>query len=639
MDFFSAQDQARRNTGRLILLFTLAVVSLIVMANLLVLVVFGYLQSQAPVSASELQSLDWQVFVVVGCGVLVVIGLGSLYKIMALSGGGASIAEMMGGQLIVDGTGDSDRQKILNVVEEMAIASGSPVPPVYLLDEEGINAFAAGYAPGDAVIGVTRGAINKLSRDELQGVVAHEFSHILNGDMRLNIKLIGILHGILLLGLIGYHILRASAFSRSSGKGGGGALAFGLGLVGIGFAGTFFGNLIKAAVSRQREFLADASAVQFTRNPDGIGGALQRIGADSVGSVLENTASAEISHALFSQGFTSFFGGLFATHPPLAERIKKISPDWDGKFEIAKSSSRQRPAVAGQVREGGGQQQSAAMLAGMAAATGREAAFAHIGRPSEAHLGYARELIDELPGVLRRAVREPFVARAVIYCLVLDDDEYMCRRQLDHLAKVADTGVYDETNRLMSMVRGLKTEFRLPLVDMALPALRQLSKSQYALFKENLKVLIEADGKLGLFEWTLQKIVNHHLDEAFGVKSRTARKSTTLQRSRQACSVLLSLLIYANRHEGLTEQEVFGGAGQELGGLEVQLLDRGMLSFSRLDKAIDELAGLKPLAKSKLVKACAACVMADKKITPVEAELLRTIADTLECPMPPLVVG
>jgi Zn-dependent protease with chaperone function len=637
MDFFSAQDTARQNTGRLVIFFAMAVVSLIIMTNLLVMAVFGYLDSQNRGAGAPLGRMDWEVFGVVTLGVLLVVGLGSLYKIMALSGGGTRIAEMMGGQLIVEGTGDPDRQKILNVVQEMAIASGSPVPPVYLLNEEGINAFAAGYTPGDAVIGVTKGAIHKLSRDELQGVIAHEFSHILNGDMRLNIKLIGILHGILLLGLIGYHLLRGSMYSRSSKKGGGGAVAFGLGLVVIGFVGTFFGNLIKAAVSRQREFLADASAVQFTRNPDGIGGALQRIGADSIGSVLENPASAEISHALFSQGFTSFFGGLFATHPPLAVRIKKIRPDWDGKFEISKNVS-PRPTAADSSAQGGtGPFRSGPMLAGMSGAIGREAALSQIGNPSKAHLDYARKLISELPAGLRRGLREPYVARAVIYCLVLDDDEYMCRRQLDHLARVADTGVYDETIRLRNIVRNLKIENRLPLIDMALPTLRQLSKSQYALFKENLKVLIEADGRLSLFEWTLQKIVCHHLDQAFAGKSGAARKSTTLPQSRQACAILLSLLVYSNHHDGLTEPEVFAVAARELAGVEVQLLDRGKLAFKRLDGAVDELAGLAPMEKAKLLKACAACVLADKKIEPIEAELLRAIADTLDCPMPPLL--
>lgn len=638
MDFFSAQDAARKNTGRLVVFFAMAVISLIVMTNLLVMVVFGFLDSNSQMGGAAVGAIDWGVFGAVSVGVLMVIGLGSLYKIMALSGGGNRIAEMLGGQLIVDGAGDPDKQKILNVVEEMAIASGSPVPPVYLLNEEGINAFAAGYSTSDAVIGVTRGAIKKLSRDELQGVIAHEFSHIHNGDMRLNIKLIGILHGILLLGLIGYHILRGSAYSRSSKKGGGGALAFGLGLVVIGFAGTFFGNLIKAAVSRQREFLADASAVQFTRNPAGIGGALQKIGADSIGSVLQNTNSAEISHALFSQGFTSFFGGLFATHPPLDERIRKIIPAWDGKFEGAKKRSFAKSADPGSSANSvAGQKRTATMLAGMTAVMGRESAMNNIGAPTTAHLGYAREILAEMPQTLRRGVHEPFVARAIIYCLVLDKDEYMCRLQFKHLAKVADTGVYDEAVRLRNLVANLKPEWRLPLVDMALPALRQLSAGQYALFRDNLRALIEIDGKLSIFEWTLQKIVCHHLDRVFGGQSGSALKKTTLEESRQACAILMSLLVYSNRHDGMTGQQVFDLAKRELDGLEVELVDPGQLAFKRLDGAIDELAGLAPSAKEKLIKACAACVMADKKVAAIEAELLRAIADTLDCPMPPLV--
>ncbi len=631
MDFFRAQDQARRNTGRLVLLFTMAVLSLIVMTNLLVMLVSGYLQSPEPGGTVSLQGMDWQVFGVVSLGVLVVVGLGSLYKIMALSGGGAGIAEMLGGRLIVDGSRDPDQQKIMNVVEEMAIASGSPVPPVYLLDEEGINAFAAGYSPGDAVIGVTRGAIRKLDRDELQGVIAHEFSHIHNGDMRLNIKLIGTLHGIVLLGLIGYHLLYGSAFSRSSRKQGGGGMALGVGLVVIGFVGTFFGNLIKAAVSRQREFLADASAVQFTRNPDGIGGALQRIGADSTGSVLKNNDSKEISHALFSQGFTSFFGGLFATHPPLATRIKKIKPDWDGDFEATGIRTQPRQADKEGSEPGTGRQKAAAMAAGIGAAVD------HIGSPTRAHLGYVHDLIDRLPATLRRAVHEPFAARAVIYCLVLDQDEEMCRHQLGELEKKADTGVYEETVRLRSLVRDLGAEYRLPLLDMALPALHQLSESQYKLFMTNLDLLIKADGRLSLFEWTLGKIVYHHLAPLFQDKSWAAPRKTTLKRSGRACSVLLSLLIYSNRHEELNEGQVFEIAAGELEGTEVNLLGRDDLSFELLDQAIDELAGLKPLEKSKLVRACAACVLADRRIAPMEAELLRAIADTLDCPMPPLV--
>ena len=336
MNFFKSQDDARRKTGRLVVLFVLAVISLIVMTNLLVMIVFGYIrveQGGTVDAAQVLHQVDWRAFMYIGAAVSFTIAMGSLYKVLALAGGGARVAEMLDAELLVYGSGDLKKQRLLNVVEEMAIASGTPVPPVYLLDEAGINAFAAGYKPGDAVIGITRGALDKLNREQLQGVIAHEFSHILNGDMKLNIRLIGLLHGILLIGMIGYYILRSSSHSRRSK--GGGAVFLGLGLVIIGYAGTFFGNLIKAAVSRQREFLADASAVQYTRNPGGIAGALKRIGGDATGSIIENPSATQVSHALFSQGIKTWLGSLYATHPPLEKRIYSIQPDWDGEFDYS----------------------------------------------------------------------------------------------------------------------------------------------------------------------------------------------------------------------------------------------------------------------------------------------------------------
>jgi Zn-dependent protease with chaperone function len=556
MNFFSSQDRARRKTGHLVVLFCLAVGSLVVMTNLLVMAVFGYIEAGDPESGNFLSQLDLEVFSMVGLGVIAVVLIGSLYKLMALSGGGARIAEMLGAELIVDGSGDVNRQKILNVVEEMAIASGTPVPPVYLMNEEGINAFAAGYSPSDAVIGVTRGTIEKLSRDELQGVIAHEFSHILNGDMRLNIRLIGTLHGILVIGLIGYHIIRGASHSRGSKKEGGGAILFlGLGLMVIGYAGTFFGNLIKAAVSRQREFLADASAVQFTRNPGGIAGALKRIGGSEVGSVLESSESSEISHALFSQGFTSFFSGLFATHPPLDERIRQIEPNWDGEFvaPLSKQESVSEEAKG----DDGGQKRKAATLAAVAAATIGETAVRSVGQPTAEHLGHARELIEGLPAGIKDAAHQPFTARAVIHFLVLDDDPRVRSRQLKHLKDAADRQVYEETARLVEQVGELKVEQRLPLVDMVLPALRQLSKEQYLVFRENLDTLIEADGRLSLFEWVLRKIICHHLDAVYGIRSRTMYGYTNMARSGNACSVLLSLLIHASSHNGMSKEEVF----------------------------------------------------------------------------------
>ena len=308
MNFFESQDRVHKKTTLLVALFVLAVIALIIMTNVLVMIVFGFIDSeQLREGGTLIRQMDWKTFAAVGAAVSVVVFAGSLYKIMALSAGGKVVAESLGGQLIPQNAQDPNQRKLLNVVEEMAIASGTPAPPVYLLaNEQGINAFAAGFSPRDAVIGVTQGAIEHLSRERLQGVIAHEFSHIFNGDMRLNIRLMGALNGILILGILGYYLLYSTSFSgrrRGNDKGGGAILALAVGLMAIGFAGTFFGALIKAAVSRQREYLADASAVQFTRNPNGIAGALKRIGGWS--TVQEWTIPARPKSAmLFSpRGF------------------------------------------------------------------------------------------------------------------------------------------------------------------------------------------------------------------------------------------------------------------------------------------------------------------------------------------------
>jgi Zn-dependent protease with chaperone function len=345
-NFFENQDAARRNTKRLVTLFCLAVIAIAGMLYLLAVLLTGVEQPDPSTGQTVISPLWWQPDLALGVAIatVVVVGGGSLYKIAQLRGGGAVVAEALGGALIPPGTRDSDERRLLNVVEEMAIASGIPAPPAYLLkDEQGINAFAAGFAPSDAVIGVTRGCVQKLSRDELQGVIAHEFSHILSGDMGLNIRLMGVIHGILIIGIIGYFLLRSSLYSgsgrRSSSRDNSGMaiVAAGLGLMVIGFLGTFFGNLIKASVSRQREFFADASAVQFTRNPDGIAGALKEIAGYEGGSILANPNAPEASHLYFSQGLRGGLQMLFATHPPLEERIRRLDPSWQAGTRPARS--------------------------------------------------------------------------------------------------------------------------------------------------------------------------------------------------------------------------------------------------------------------------------------------------------------
>jgi Zn-dependent protease with chaperone function len=338
-DFFDRQEAARRNTARLVVLFLLAVLAIVVSIHLILAAVFGYLGADPRTGAIDWsRTFDPELLLLAVVGTGIVVGGGSLFKIAQLRGGGRVVAEQLGGRLVSPDTTDLSERKLMNVVEEMAIASGTPVPPVYLMEhEDGINAFAAGFTPSEAVIGVTRGAAERLSRDELQGVIAHEFSHILNGDMRLNLRLIGLLHGILLIGMIGYFILRMTAFSgrgRRSSRDSGNPLpllALGAGLAIVGFFGTFFGNLIKAAVSRQREFLADAAAVQFTRHPGGSPGRSRRLVASAAGSSIRSPNAPEASHMFFGRA-TSGLNALFSTHPPLATRIRRIEPGWDGKY-------------------------------------------------------------------------------------------------------------------------------------------------------------------------------------------------------------------------------------------------------------------------------------------------------------------
>ncbi|VAX09615.1 Heat shock protein HtpX / FIG017973: domain of unknown function [hydrothermal vent metagenome] len=640
MNFFQSQAQARKQTILLVVFFSLAVISLVVLTNLLVMFLFGYIDSQSINTAAAPLKFDWQIFLSVGALVITVILLGSLYKISALSKGGDTVAEMLGGQRIVDGSGDLDKQKILNIVEEMAIASGTPVPPVYLLDEDGINAFAAGFSPSDAVIGVTRGCIQQLNRAQLQGVIAHEFSHILNGDMRLNIRLMGILHGILIIGLIGYFLLRSSSYgrySRSSRNNGGGAiLGLGLGLVVIGFTGTFFGNWIKAAVSRQREYLADASAVQFTRNNMGIANALKRIGGSAAGSSIENPAGAQISHALFAPGFSGFFSSLFATHPPLEKRIKRLEPDWNGNFNVANTET---PVMksASSSKKTSAQNATANMLSGIASTNQINNQIAQVGQVNPELLQQAQVLLQNIPVQLRDTIHEPHGARAAIYFLLLDDKEQLRQKQLDYLQTESDDGVFAVLNKLIRESSRIDKPHRLPLIDISLPALRQLSVPQYHRFKTNVHKLVAFDQSINLFEWALQKILFHHLDTVFVKIPAQKIKYQSLHQVAEASSLLLSMLIYAGKEKKFDEEKVMQAAGKELGDIKVRLLAVTEISLPALNQALKQLNQLSPLLKPRLLKACVICIRSDQNFSATEAELFRAIADTLDCPMPPII--
>jgi Zn-dependent protease with chaperone function len=648
MDFFEHQEQARRKTSLLVVYFLGAVVAIIVSVYLAVAAVLFYGQNgDHQGTGTTLWFPD--VFAAVSLGTLALIGGGSMYKFAELSGGGETVARSLGGRRVAPNTTDLGERVLLNVVEEMAIASGTPVPPVFILDHEGaINAFAAGTTPQNAVIGVTRGTIDTLKRDELQGVIAHEFSHILNGDMRLNLRLIGVLNGILLISMVGFILLRSTS-ARSSGSSDGKRGSNPLPLLGlllyiIGFVGVFFGQLIKSAVSRQREFLADSSAVQFTRYPDGIAGALKKIGGFMAGSRLQTAKAAEASHMYFGNGMASAWFQLLATHPPLVERIRRIDPNFDGKFPpVTPTTYSQQDLVdprslAERRAQAGATGAASPQVQGFAFAPA--AAVESVGAPLSAHLGYATELVASLPAEIRFQVRDPLGAVATIYALLLDDDEPAVRqKQLAYLAAKADPTANAETLHVAPYVSQLDDRARLPLVDMAVPVLQALSARQLAAFRDDVTFLIKADNRVSLFEYAVQRLVFKRLLPRLELKPASAVKYTTLDPLLSALSGLLSTLAHAGTRDASEAARAFQLGIEQLpeAGARVKLLPRDQCGLPVLDAALDQLAGSSPSIKKRVIEACAASIAADGQVTVQEGELLRVIADSLECPMPPLL--
>src|SRR3569833_2160121 len=464
MDFFERQEKARRNTKALVVNFVAGVAMLILVVYLVIATAFGaaglhhrshyyrYYDSDTQLEAQYHPLWNPKLFIGVAIGTLAVIGIGSGFKTLELAQGGSAVSSMMGGREICPNTTDLDERKLLNVVEEMALASGVPVPGVYVMDnEQGINAFAAGHTTSDATVTVTRGCMKLLTRDELQGVIAHEFSHILNGDMRLNLRLLGIIFGILCLAVIG----RVLLYARSSNSRDRNPLPFvGLALLAIGYVGVFFGRLIQAAVSRQREFLADASAVQFTRNPLCLAGALKKIGGlGEEGSRVRAAHSEEVSHMFFGNGMPTPLFGLLATHPPLEERIRAIEPNFDGKFIPT------RPAA---------EEESIGRIVQTAASSRRPtippvlpvamaAVMPNQGTPSTAHLRYAVELRNSYPLALKDAARDAMGASSLVYGLLMSTDAAMRAKQLELLAQNTSAAVRQETERLLPQIDPVAT--------------------------------------------------------------------------------------------------------------------------------------------------------------------------------------
>ncbi|MBB4862657.1 Zn-dependent protease with chaperone function [Pseudomonas nitritireducens] len=636
MNFFEHQDRARKQTGRLVLLLTVAVVCLVGITSLALGWLWRHLGEPTLHLTSRASLPDPELYLSVAAVIIGVVVLGALYKQVQLSAGGKVVAESLGGRLLNLSAGNADERRLLNVVEEMALASGSPVPPVYVLEDGSINAFAAGLTPRDAVIGITRGAIEQLDRNELQGVIAHEFSHIHHGDMRLNTRLTALLHGMLLLGLIGGMLLRGwnetssgiriSSRRSSDDKNGGGSvvlLVLGAGVVlyVLGYVGTFFGQLIKASVSRQREYLADASAVQFTRDPSTIAGALKKIGGNPLGALLSAPRAAEFSHLYFGDGVGSSW---FDTHPPLKDRIRRVDPGWDGRYPKFEP----RLDVALMNKE-----------AWTAAVTGQpyqpsavEVAVAAVGAPTVAHLQEARSTLQRLDERLQRAAHDSEGAQALLYGLLLDSEPALRARQLEAIKQRLNLSLALQLDLLEESLLRLDPGQRLPLLDLAMPALKQLDAKAFLALRENMALLIKLDGKVNLLEWTLLRIVERNLRPGSGKIGNVA-----LAELAEESATLLAFLARVGEASDIDTQQAFADAWNGLPFPPRPLPAEGNLRD--LEGALKKLEQLRPLQKPQLLKALARCIEHDGRITAGEAELMRAVADILDCPMPPLLAA
>jgi Zn-dependent protease with chaperone function len=642
LNFFKQQDLSRRNTKVLVFLFGFAVIAINLAIYLSVLIPIRYnrvLGNPGPyrLAAPPKNLTDWwdpQIFFYVTAGTFLVILFGALYMRSKLMAGGSSVARLLGGNPIEPRSDDIAEKRLQNIVEEMAIASGIPVPAVYVLaQEDSINAFAAGFTPSDAVIGVTQGTLLLLNRDELQGVIAHEFSHILNGDMRLNMRLTSLLHGILGIATIGYWILRFGG-RGSRRKETPPILLLGVIFLIIGYIGVFFGRLIKASVSRQREYLADASAVQFTRNPGGIAAALKKIGGFASGSRVMSHNAETVSHIFFGNAMRSSFFGWMNSHPPLTDRIRKLDPNFKEKdlpvIERKKSPDNVR---AWEARAGWTEVESNFAPPALPASE----LLVHVGSPQARHLEYAGAFLTSLPAEVAAAAHDTDGAKALIFAALLDSSEKVREKQFSILRSSISPEILAQVNRLFPETSKLGSRATIPLIDLAMPALRGLSLEEVKQFTNCLQLLIETDGHLSLTEIAVVKLVGHYMRQGLSPRKRTAPKYRTFDSIRAQAHLLLSIVAHCGAGEPRGCADAFSRGWKTISLDPVHPLPIHLCDPRSMHKALNELAKGSFILKRDILSACAETAATDGTITLKEAEALRAIAASFDCPIPPIL--
>lgn len=657
-DFFERQNIARRKTTLLLCYFLPSVVLTILGIYFVVLfgLAFHGIHWRRHYYIDPLvhpSMIDWHLLGIVAGSTMFAMTLAALYKSQQLASGGPAVAAMLGGRRINNSTTDADERRLLDVVEEMAIASGVPVPEVFVLsDENGINAFVAGHDSKDAALGVTNGALRLLNRDELQAIVGHEFSHLLNGDMHLNLWLMSFLYGILFISLTGKFLINCSNRGddcriRRRGRGDGGIIIVGAGLFVIGSVGYFFGRLIKCAVCRERERLADAAAVQFTRNPLALAGALKKIGGLVFGSRISGAEADEASHMFFSDVMPDSFMGLLSTHPPLEQRIRAVDPSFDGKFEHIKSIPAQQleaghaPPIITSINDIPRiTQLPPAAIVQIAAVLNDKTPVVRRRPLTPQHLTYATGLTASLPQELTTAAREPFGATALIYAMLLLPDATARATQLNDIGPVASSPLMSVAQQYFPAVCTLTNGQKLALISVATPSLRQMSRVQFEDFSKTVKQLVESDSEISLFEYSLQKTLLRHLQPYFSPYKPGIAQYYAAAGLATECAVLLSALAYESSevNSEITAAFQAGADGLELPpNKQIALLPREQCDLAQIDAAVQKITQASLPVKKQILNACAFVVASDSLVKEEEAEMLRAIADAIGCPLPPFV--
>ena len=661
--FFQQQASARRATRRLLGLFAVALTALILALYAVTVATIGVVEAPPEGPPPAFDWLNLKALFTVAMVVVGGVGFASWTRLRSLASGGSAVATALGARLVDPSSESPSAHQLLNVVEEMAIASGVAVPQVFVLEgHDAINAFAAGYTPADAAIAVTEGALEHLTRSELQGVIAHEFSHILNGDMRLNIHLIAIIYGLTMLGSSGTWLVRV-AFRSSVGRRSDKNPAAIFGLIGVvlavvGYAGVLAGRVIQSAVSRQREYLADASAVQFTRNPSGLAGALKKIGGFSGGSAIEHRNIEQYSHLFFADAITHTWSTLFSTHPALEKRIRRLDPSFAGAFPttrplvearttggavrgLTSPMSRQAPPASTPTAKPALPLPSAAAPAPPPASSDSDEGVRiptfDTGDITPDQIRWSAALLRSIPRPLRDAAHSSHDAVALVFALLLDPREDARATQLDNLAAHADASLVARTRQLYPDVASLAPYIRLPLIETAVPALRQQSPAQYTAFRQQIALLIESDAVVTLREYTLYKTVTHTIDATFRGAAPPVVRYFAITPLREPIARLLSALAVAGARSPMDALAAFHAGRDRIPALKrigVDAVGAAQTTVAAIDDALDQLASASEAIRQIVLEACATAVRSDATLRAEEADLLRVIADVLQCPLP-----